>query len=208
MNMTELIIFDLDDTLYNEKEYVISGFKAVSSHLDEKISIDYYTAYSLLLESYIIEGRGKNFNYLCQKLSIDTCMIEEMVEVYRTHYPNIHLKKDIIEFLSDLSTKYKLCLLTDGWVEVQKRKVEALSLENYFDMVFFSQQDGLEFAKPNKRYFKKVLEYFDVIPEEAFMVGDNLLKDIKGAKKMRIPFFHVRNVLDENEIKQIHEILS
>lgn len=206
--MTKLVIFDLDDTLYNEKEYVINGFKAVSDHISNRFSIDFYTAYSLLLESFILEGRGKNFNYLCEKLNLDIHIIEEMVEVYRTHYPNIHLREDIKKFLYDLSTRYKLCLLTDGWVDVQKRKVEVLSLEHYFDMVLFSQQDGLEFAKPNKRYFQKVLEYFDVAPKEAFMIGDNSLKDIKGAKNMGIPFFHVKNTLDEDEIEQIQKILS
>lgn len=208
MHMTKVIIFDLDNTLYNEKEYVISGFKTVALFLSKEKSLDYCTVYSSLLESFVINGRGNNFNYLCSKLDIDNHIIGRLVDVYREHLPEISLREDIEMFLWELSKKYNLCLLTNGWLLPQEMKVEALRLNRYFDTIFYSQQDGLDFAKPHPKYFKQVLRSYKIEASEALMVGDDPVADIQGAKDLDIPRFQVRNELDDNEKQQILQILT
>jgi putative hydrolase of the HAD superfamily len=206
--MIKVIIFDLDNTLYNEYDYVISGFKAVASFLDKEESIDYCTAYSLLLESFVLNGRGNNFDYLCQKLSIDTSLINKLVNVYREHSPEIMLKTDIVAFLIELSKNYKLCLLTNGWLIPQQKKVKALKINDYFDSVIYSQQDGLDFAKPHPKYFKYVLEAYNVSPEEILMIGDDPIADIQGAQNLGMHCFQIKNNLDDKEKKCISLLLQ
>nr|WP_321496415.1 HAD family hydrolase [uncultured Methanolobus sp.] len=206
--MIKVIIFDLDNTLYNEYDYVISGFKAVASFLDKEESIDYCAAYSLLLESFVLNGRGNNFDYLCQKLNIDSDITNKLVDVYRKHCPEIILREDIITFLIDLAKKYTLCLLTNGWVVPQKRKVAALKINEYFDSIIYSQQDGLDFAKPHPKYFEHILELYDIEPEEALMIGDDPIADIQGAQNVGMPCFQVTNKLDDEEKKYISQLLQ
>jgi|UPI0006500392 putative hydrolase of the HAD superfamily len=205
--MTKIIIFDLDNTLYNEREYVISGFKAVAIFLAKEKSLNHYAVYSSLLESFVLNGRGNNFDYLCRKLNIDSCIISKLVDVYREHCPEISLREDIEVFLWKLSKEYKLCLLTNGWLMPQKMKVEALRLERYFDTIFYSQQDGLDFAKPHPKYFTQVLQFYDIEASEALMIGDDPIADIQGAKNLGMPHFQVRNELNDHEKQQIARIL-
>ncbi|SFM88995.1 HAD family hydrolase [Methanolobus profundi] len=205
--MIKVIIFDLDNTLYNEKEYVISGFKAVALFLAREKSLDYCTVYSSLLESFVINERGKNFNYLCNKLNIDKSIIRRLVDVYREHYPEISLKEDIEMFLLELSRKYKLCLLTNGWLLPQKMKVESLRLDRYFDTIYYSQQDGLDLAKPHPKYFMKILQFYKIEASEALMIGDDPVADIQGAKDLNIPYFQISNELDDNEKQKIMQFL-
>lgn len=205
--MTKVIIFDLDNTLYNEKKYVISGFKAVALFLAREKSLDYCTVYSSLLESFTINGRGNNFDYLCSKLDIDKHIISRLVEVYREHCPEITLREDIEMFLWELSKEYKLCLLTNGWLLPQKMKVESLKLDRFFDTIFYSQQDGLDFAKPHPKYFLQVLQFYDMEVSEALMIGDDPVADIQGAKNLNMPHFQVSNELDDNEKQKIMQFL-
>ncbi len=205
--MTKVIIFDLDNTLYNERKYVISGFKAVALFLAKEKSLDHCTVYSSLLESFVLNGRGNNFDYLCRKLNIDIRIISKLVDVYREHCPEISLREDIKIFLWELSRDYKLCLLTNGWIMPQKMKVEALGLDRYFDTIFYSQQGGLDFAKPHPKYFIQVLQFYDIEAYEALMIGDDPVADIQGAKNLGIPHFQVRNKLDDSEKQQIVRIL-
>ncbi len=205
--MTKVIIFDLDNTLYNEKEYVISGFKAVALFLAREKSLDYCTVYSSLLESFVINGRGNNFNYMCSKLNINNRIISRLVDVYREHCPEIILREDIELFLLELSREYNLCLLTNGWLLPQKMKVESLKLDRYFDTIFYSQQDGLDFAKPHPKYFMQVLQFYKIEASEALMIGDDPVADIQGAKKLNMPYFQVSNELDDNEKQQIIQFL-
>lgn len=205
--MTKVIIFDLDNTLYNEREYVISGFKAVALFLAKEKSIDNCSVYSLLLESFVLNGRGNNFDYLCKMMDIDSHIISKLVDVYRGHCPKLSLRDDIKIFLGKLSRDYKLCLLTNGWQMSQKMKVEALGLERYFDTIFYSQQGGLEYAKPHPKYFMQVLRLYNIEASEALMIGDDPVADIQGAKNLGIPNFQVRNELDDFEKQQIVRIL-
>ncbi|WP_342305959.1 HAD family hydrolase [Methanolobus sp. ZRKC5] len=206
--MTKVIIFDLDNTLYNEKEYVISGFKAVALFLAREKSLDYCTVYSSLLESFTINGRGNNFEYLCNKLDIGNHIISRLVKVYREHCPEITLREDIEMFLWELSKEYKLCLLTNGWLIPQKMKVESLRLDRYFDTIFYSQQDGLDFAKPHPKYFMQILQFYKIETSEALMIGDDPVTDIQGAKNLNMPHLQVSNELDNNEKQQIMQFLN
>lgn len=205
--MTRLLLFDMDDTLYNERTYVASGFRAIARHLDNKSLAAYAEAYTVLLESFIIDGRGKNIDRLLSHCKLPAAIKEELISVYRDHKPEICLNEGVASFLQVLKKDFKLCLITDGWPEVQKRKVQKMKLENIFDLILYSQSDGLQFAKPHQRYFEKALRYFQVKKSECLMIGDDLKKDMGGAKQMGIPYYKVNQILSKDEQEELLKII-
>lgn len=190
-NARKVIIFDLDDTLYHEKKYVISGFRAVADFLHKKKEIDFYTTYALLLESFMREGRGKNFDHLIEVLHLTDIEPTELVEVYQGHTPDIALAGSAREVLKNLSKRYTLSLLTNGWPSVQKQKVTALGINQYFDSVHYAQEQGIEKRKPHGHYFLKILTQYGILPKEALMVGDEEATDGHGARAVGIDFCHI-----------------
>lgn len=198
----------MDDTLYNEKTYVVSGFKEVARYLNEKCEVDFHEAYSVMLESFVIDGRGNNFDAIIEKKGLDHGLALDLVKIYRGHDPDIAMKDDRKCFLKELSEKYKLCLITDGWCDVQKKKVEALGIKKYFDLVVYSQIDGVEYAKPHKKFFLKAINFFGVSHNEVLMVGDNYEKDIVGAQNLGIKTLMVENFFSTYEQEKLKKIIK
>ncbi len=201
--MIKLLIFDLDNTLYAEGDYVISGFKTVAKYVQHKFNKSYFEAYRLLLESFIRNGRGKNIETLVQKFALGAGVVPELINVYRSHVPDIRMSEQVVELLGRLGVDHQLCLITNGWPNVQARKVEALGLENYFDLILYSQLDGLQYAKPHQKYFLEALERFNVDPSEALVIGDDWEADIKGAMNVSIEAVHIKNVMDNDDAYKI-----
>ncbi|MBI3631432.1 MAG: HAD-IA family hydrolase [Candidatus Staskawiczbacteria bacterium] len=200
--MIRLIIFDLDDTLYHEKQYVLSGFRAVANFLGQKkVGISSDKIYKALAKSFSLEGRGKNFNQIIRQFNIDSKYLKSMIREYREHLPNIFLDSATKKVLEDLHKKNTLVLLTNGWAEVQKNKVTALGLNRYFDSFFYAQEDGLKFCKPHSKFFLKILKHYNVKPEESLMVGDDLVCDIQGAANLDFQTFYIKKLADLKQLK-------
>ena len=162
--MLQAIIFDLDDTLYDEKQFVIGGFDAVSHYVSIKYDVNQDIVNQLLFETLCEYGRGHTFDIVLKKLGIyDEKDIPQLVEIYRNHTPNLKLYPEATTVLSHLKTNgYKLGLITDGNVEVQKNKVKALRVEDFFDCMIFSDEYGIEKQKPNPFPYLKVVEKLKV----------------------------------------------
>ena len=81
-------------------------------------------------------------------------------------------------------TNLRLALLTNGSSKDQRRKIERFGLASLFDFILIEEEMG--FGKPDERVFLKALEKLNVTPAEAWMVGDDLERDIGGAKNVGI----------------------
>jgi putative hydrolase of the HAD superfamily len=183
-----VILFDLDDTLYDEKQFVKSGFAKVAEFIEEKFSINKIDFYKILIDIYNDGSRGDTFNLALEKLNVvyDEDTIRTMVKTYRKHIPKIKLDKGVRSLLIKLRGIYSLGIITDGYFEVQKNKVQVLKLEELFDSIIYTDQNGKEYWKPNVYGYKLALKIIKVLSEEAVYIGDNPHKDFIGAKKMGI----------------------
>lgn len=190
--MIKLIIFDLDDTLYQEASYVRSGFKAVAKFLSKKYGIAAKKIERSLNYSFVHFGRGKNFDFIMSKYNLKGVSLKKLVDIYQRHRPSICLHPGVEKILQSLRKKFKLVILTNGWIEVQKRKISVLRLERYFDAVFYAQEHGLKFRKPHKKYFLQILKYYGLNPSEVLMVGDDMASDIVGARRLGIKTCHIK----------------
>lgn len=180
------VLFDLDDTLYPERSYVHSGFRAVAHYLGEVYQVNVVDAYQRLCESFEHGERGENFNVLLRHLGIPVQveLIRQLVEVYRTHEPELKLYPDAERVLTLLRPGFRLGLLTDGYLTVQRLKVRVLHLVQRFDAIVYTDAWGREHWKPSIMPFESLLERLEVAPHRTVYVGDNPRKDFKGPRQM------------------------
>lgn len=198
------LIFDLDDTLYREWDYVFSGFNQVAKFLAHEYNLDQTKVYEDILEIFHRDRRGKIFNSICDKHKLEAD-ISKLVEIYRDHQPSLELYEDASLVLDRVRGGYKLGIITDGKASVQWRKVRALGLENIFDIIIVSDDKGLANWKPSPGPYQDVLAELDLVPDEAIYIGDNPHKDFITARKlgmhtirvMRPIGDHMRTLLDE-----------
>jgi putative hydrolase of the HAD superfamily len=158
--MITTVVFDLDDTLYDEVEYCKSGFTSVSeflSNLPEFPQAEHI--FDALWMQFKAGNHTKTFNAALSELGIgyDAKLIRQLIEVYRSHEPNITLPPQSRQVLSKLSEKFTLALLTDGFLPSQQLKVHALGIEQYFKCIIYTEQLGIkDFIAPNRLGFTTI----------------------------------------------------
>ena len=185
--MITTVVFDLDDTLYDEIEYCKSGFSAVAKFLAERPGAPAAESiFNALWEQFTSGNRTKVFNAALDELEIsyDDKRIRELVNVYRSHIPDIKLPRESREVLCELGEKYTLALLTDGFLPAQKLKVQSLGIEKYFNCIVYTEQLGREFWKPSPAGFEKIIKILDVRPENMVYIADNEKKDFIAPNKL------------------------
>ncbi len=187
MNQTlNAIIFDLDDTLYAERDFVLSGFRSVAEWAVSALGIPIETGYTTFVHLFETGVRGDTFNRWLAEFDIpanDAC-IRQMVKIYRQHTPQIHPFPETTFVLQSLQKKFQLGLVSDGYLEVQQRKLESLGLKHFFDAVVFSDEWGRAAWKPSQQPFLAVCERLMVKPETAVYIADNPTKDFLGARQI------------------------
>ncbi|MBD3842498.1 MAG: HAD family hydrolase [Campylobacterales bacterium] len=191
----KVIVFDLDDTLYNEINYVISGFKAVSSYLSKEFAIDETRFYEKMIHFLESQGRGKVFDETLKFFGLySKTNVKKSISIYRTHSPKIYLNQDskkILEYY--FSYNVPLYLVTDGNKIVQYNKIKALEIENYFKKIFITHRYGIKHAKPSPYCFKIIANLEKVHFNEIVYIGDNINKDFISIKKLGFRTIHLLN---------------
>jgi len=187
--MITMVIFDLDDTLYDELDYCRSGFSAVAQFLSRLPQApSARKIFDSLWNQFSAGNHKTTFNAALDDLAVpyDQRLITELIEVYRNHTPNITLPADSQQVLSELNTKLTLALLTDGFLPAQKLKVNALGIEKYFKQILYTEELGRQFWKPSPAGFEKILHDLNADPQNATYVADNQQKDFIAPNKMGI----------------------
>lgn len=172
-----LIAFDLDDTLYPEKDYILSGFKAVSQVMKNKFGGN--DICPELIKTFKNGERRKTFNTTLERLGIkhNESLIKEMVDYYRMHFPDIIPYNDVVPTLKLLKQHHNLVLITDGYLEVQKIKVKILNIQRFFKKIIFTDEYGRDYWKPNPKTFQMLMSDFSANKDECVYIGDNIEKD-------------------------------
>ncbi|MCH3964319.1 MAG: HAD family hydrolase [Clostridium sp.] len=176
------VVFDLDDTLYRERDFVEGAFRSVCSYLSQQHGISFQKLYWNTISILEHRGRGKIFDFLCDKYNIKE-NIDKLVNIYRNALPNIELYEDALYFLGKYRHKYSFGIITDGKASVQWNKIRLLKLEKYTDKIIVTDDYGKECWKPNSFAYLKMLQYFKCRPEDCMYIGDNPNKDFIGARK-------------------------
>lgn len=174
---SSIIIFDLDDTLYKEVDYVYSAFLKVSETLSPFIGDNLYDE---LINLFNL--KADVFGNIIDKYKIKEYSKNDLLNIYRTHFPNISLVDSAREFLDRLKRdKIKMGLITDGRSVTQRNKLKALRIEEYFDDIIISEEFGS--AKPDVRNF----QYFEdkYRGSDLTYIADNTEKDFIAPNLLR-----------------------
>ena len=181
-----VLIFDLDDTLYPEINFVMSGFKAVALWGQSTLKIDQRTSYSQMLEILNTFGRGSVFDkWLAEHNVYSRKIAVEAVQVYRLHIPHISLTADAKNILHKYSN-FPLYLVTDGNKHVQARKIKALSLENSFKKIYVTHRYGVKHSKPSPYCFELIKNREQCNWSDMWYIGDNPQKDFVKIKEFGV----------------------
>lgn len=183
MNKWQAVIFDLDDTLYPERDYVLSGFHAVAEWAEMQLGIPAEQGWAELHTYFEAGIRGDTFNrWLTQHGLEPEPLVTQLVKVYREHQPHIAPFPEVLALLTRLRCAYRIGLVSDGYLEVQQRKITALALAPYFDAMVFSDEWGRAAWKPSPHPFKVALKRLQVVAAQSVYVADNPAKDFLGAR--------------------------
>ncbi len=164
-----LIVFDLDDTLYPELDFVKSGFRNLASQLTPNTS---EITYDILWNLFLEDSKAVIDRYLAKYQS--RLSKEQLISAYRFHKPQLTLDPIVKEIIEDLSGQGPLALITDGAAQMQHQKFEALGLTPYFKLTIFSDEFGT--SKPDPILYKKVMDTFPEYSKFAY-IADNPKKD-------------------------------
>ena len=192
----KIIIFDLDDTIYKEKNYDLGALENVSKFLESKVnekksnifknlkSLRFKKKFNKLIFNKFLNSQKLNkreIKYLSEKST-------EIFQSYRCkNLKNVSSLKKIIKYFYK---KKLLFLVTNGNETRQKNKINYLGINKYFKKIFIL--DGKKNKlKPSIKSVKYLIKEINKIGgKKCVYVGDNLYIDKIFAKNLHIPFLH------------------
>lgn len=182
--MTTVLVFDLDDTLYNEQTFVESGFRAVARFGATEFGWDPESSFNFMIEILKKEGRGSVFDRWLEAFGRPAKgLVKRCIAQYRQHSPKLKLFKEA-QLLLPRIQNFPRYIVTDGNKWVQMRKVRALDLAPHFRGIYITHQYGVKHAKPSSYCFDLIRKREFCDWDSILYVGDNPLKDFVGLNKL------------------------
>jgi putative hydrolase of the HAD superfamily len=182
--VTRALLFDLDDTLYRERRFALSGFAAVAAHVADRHDVPAGEGFRILRDAMKSGRRAEAFQRLATRAGRGEDMVEECRAVYRRHRPRLRLPWVARETLAALRPSWRIGVLTNGLPAVQRSKVEALGVEPLVDAVIYAHEVGA--GKPDPHVFLTACDRLGVRPERTVMAGDDPWCDVDGARRAGI----------------------
>lgn len=174
--------FDLDETIYPENEHALGGFRAIAHEASIRSNVGVLQFCDYLEQHFLLEGRRKLIEEFLQHFNLSSVMsLSEAIMVYRNAKVPIFAYRDGLSFLKKcIAAGSKTILITDGNASVQRKKVALLKIEPLFHSIYYTDDYGPEFKKPNKEIFEVALRDNDICPSNFTYIGDNPYRDFEG----------------------------
>ena len=219
------LFFDLDHTLWDFERNSKLTFQKIFSELKINIPLEHFIKNYRPINLSMWKKYRKNIisqkelRYVRLKKTFESLNktiepkiindISKLYIDYLSSYP--HLFPGTINVLNELSDRYNLHIITNGFKNIQYKKLESSGIVKFFKNVFTSEDFG--YKKPHPLIFKKALEITDTSPSCAIMIGDNLEVDILGSMQQGMQAIHFNSNNDPLHnhciiIDNIDEILN
>lgn len=180
----KVIVLDMDETLYDERTFVLSGFREVSEYMLQQWGIPSATTFRMMCEELDACGRGMVFDIVLKKYEVFTKHnVRQCISVYRAHQPEIQLLPDAQRFLKRFE-KYPLYVLSDGSPRVQRNKARVLGLSAFIKQIIITWQYGRDKSKPSPFCFLRICKLEHVSPENVVYISDDPHKDFVNLKPL------------------------
>lgn len=179
----DVVLFDLDDTLYSEKEYVKSGYHKIAEHFQiPELETRMWS---------VFEAGGKAIDEALEEFGLSG-QKGAALRLYREQEPDIHPYPGVMEMIGRIRAEKKVGIITDGRPEGQRAKIKALQLQA--DRIIITDElGGIEFRKPNETAFCMMQAYFQVPFARMVYIGDNIGKDFKAPERLGMQSIYFRN---------------
>jgi putative hydrolase of the HAD superfamily len=222
MNHINHIFFDLDHTLWDFETNSDIAFNTIFKEHKVNVSLDKFLNYyrdinqkywKLYREDRVSKedlryGRLKD-TFKKIKYSVNDELIHNLSVDYINVLPNSNvLFEGTHEILSHLQSNYQLHIITNGFNEVQYKKMQMSNLSSYFNKIITSEDAGVK--KPNPIIFQYALAQAQANANESIMIGDNWEADIMGAKNagLDVIFCNFNNEAVSSSIKSVKNLLE
>lgn len=196
------VFFDLDHTLWDfEKNSSLTFERILKDHAVNVSLEDFLEVYvptnlafwklyreeKITKEALRYQRLKTVFDQLGHHISDD--LIHSLSTEYINHLSSYnHLFPDTVEVLNYLRPRYRLHIITNGFQEVQEKKLMNSGIYHFFEHIVDSEMAGVK--KPNPIIFELALDKAKVHPQKSLMIGDNLEADILGAKSVGFHTLH------------------
>ena len=201
----EHVFFDLDHTLWDFDRNSELAFREIFEK--QKIALDiedflgvykpinfkYWELYrnnSVSKEALRFGRLKESFDSL--KFETQDATINLIADDYIEYLPkNNHLLDGSMELLNNLKNKYRLHIITNGFEEVQQRKMKGSGIHEFFETITTSEEAGVK--KPHPQIFQIAVKKSGAQISNSVMIGDNLEADIIGAHKFGLRVIHLNS---------------
>jgi len=206
------IFFDLDHTLWDFEKNSAATFELLFDKFNISLSLtqflEVYVPANMEYWKLYRQGKIAKEELRYRRLSdvfnrcnyrVNDRMIGEMADGYIEYLSSFtHVFDYTKELLDYLVERYPLHILTNGFAEIQSKKLKGAGLDGYFQTVVNAEDVG--FKKPDPRIFAFALDKAKATASESLMIGDDLEADILGAKNCGLDVLHfdVENVHSHN----------
>jgi putative hydrolase of the HAD superfamily len=199
------VIFDLDDTLYRERRFALSGFRAVARSISASSDVDAETVCALLVQCFKQGNRASAFQTLCRTFGWPVEMIPDLVDIFRRHTPSLNLPRSSGRTLARLRDGWSVGIVTNGCPDVQRRKVAALGLESLVDVIVYACEQGTGAGKPEAAPFLFAAERLGVEPRRCVFVGDDPIRDVYGAQAVGMRAIGIDRSAHDRSTTAVHQ---
>lgn len=186
LNNIDGVIFDLDDTLYSEKDYVKSGYKAIAEQFTEindaekKLWMAFIKGEKAIDSVFLAEG-------MVEKKA-------DALQIYREHMPTIKLYEGVEKLLYRIKESgRKIGIITDGRPNGQRNKIAALKIV-VDEIIITDELGGIQYRKPNSTAFELMRDRLQIDYDRMVYIGDNIVKDFIAPEKLGMNTIYFRNI--------------
>jgi putative hydrolase of the HAD superfamily len=195
MRRYDHLFFDLDNTLW---DFNTNSRLAMELTLKQTTIIDHLTSFDEFFEVYAKINKSLWADYHSKKITKQVLIVERFSkslhyfgisnqnyqELNKQYLNNMALQtglfSDAIDTLDILKLKgYQMHIITNGFREVQRKKLTNCNLDQFFTKVFISEE--IQTTKPHREIFEHALKSGNALKKKSIMIGDSWDADIMGA---------------------------
>jgi putative hydrolase of the HAD superfamily len=176
------VVFDLDDTLYPFRRFVLSGFAACARRLARTRGADGRRAFRWMVRAFRSDAQGREVQTALQMMGLPDRLTPGLVDaIIWGKELNLKLPRSSRRALADLRARgWRIGVLTNGDPAVQARKIDALGLAAHVDAIVFAAEHGG--GKPEAAAFREIARRLHVRVDRTVFVGDDEWCDVIGAR--------------------------
>jgi putative hydrolase of the HAD superfamily len=190
---TRAVLFDLDDTLYEQTTWLSGAWDAVVA-VAKPYGVE-HRALRAALHDICAEGSDRDaiIDRALARVGRSDLAVAPLLAAYRAHAPErLTPYPGVVAALEALAPQMALGLVSDGDLTIQRNKLHALGLESRFDIVVFSDELGREYRKPNPAPLLAALVGLGVDASAAVYIGDRPDHDVAAANAAGMRAIRVR----------------